>query len=520
VKRFTIFITVVNFVFLFLLWLCPFWPRELWWLVNLIQISPLYLLFVPLFLIFVPVFYFHLWKMLLLQLLSLLILLFGVMGFQFNIASSEWIASRSDTNIRVLSMNIGKDREVGIRFNYEKFIQLVKDTKPDIIALQEAGNPSLLKMIKDAFPGDTWYGSFKEGFSIVSKMEINDQEMDWNGRRGAIRRYQIKDKDHVITFFNVHFMTPRSGFEALLTNGFSGIDKMKEITAVQRKEASMASRIIGLNANIIIAGDFNMSSIHPIYRKNWSKFLDAFSQRGFGFGYTKYLLFHGVRIDHILSNSNWKIINAMVGPSLDCDHRPLIVDLKFIGQSGGDTMTKKSPAKGENEYILNNLDLFHYENFETDTGDFESYGTGKLIIDYENTYSRGNSLKVKGRPGSENLKAGIEFNLWNLEKYEILSFSYKIPKKTPVCVKVKTRFNDWLCLGGTMASQCRDINGDTFIRLIDDNQWHEIDINVNNLVKSVLPALNYLLEFQFTIDQAFNEKNFFWIDDFRITGGI
>ncbi|MCK5341767.1 MAG: endonuclease/exonuclease/phosphatase family protein, partial [Candidatus Heimdallarchaeota archaeon] len=331
------------------------------------------------------------------------------MGFQFNIVSGEWAASRSDANIRVLSMNIGRDREVGIRFNYEKFIELIKDTKPDIIALQEAGNPSLLRMIEKAFPSDTWHGSFKEGFSIISKMEMNDQEMDWDGRRGAIRKYQIKNRDHVITFFNVHFMTPRPGFEALLTNGFSGIDMMKRITEVQRKEASMASRAIGSNANIIIAGDFNMSSIHPIYRKNWSSFLDAFSQKGFGFGYTKYLLFHGVRIDHVLCSSNWKIINAMVGPSLDCDHRPLIVDLKFIGRSGGNEITKELPGKGGNESILDDWNLFHYENFKMDAGSFESYGTGKLIVDYEDTYLRGNSLKIKRRSDSKDLKAGIKF---------------------------------------------------------------------------------------------------------------
>ena len=110
----------------------------------------------------------------------------------------------------------------------------------------------------------------------------------------------------------------------------------------------------------------------------------------------------------------------------------------------------------------------------------------------------------------------MAFNLWDLERYGVLSFSYKIPDNVPVCVKVETRFGDWITLGGTQKSQCEGAIAKDFISLLADNQWHEADINVREAVNSLLLAVKYLEALQFTIDHPLSENNVFWLDDLRV----
>jgi vancomycin resistance protein VanJ len=505
-------VTVLYMVLIGVLALIPFWPPRLWWLANLLQLLPLGLVLIPLFMLVIPTLALRLWKTLLLQLLGLFITIFFIMGYVVNFPAGA-DNDQSGERLRVLSMNIGKDKDIGIHFNADKFVKLIAEINPDIIALQESGDATLFHKIKQALPNELWYGASDNGLSLMSKMPIEPQELDNKGLSGTVRKFRLRAKDQLITFFNIHLMTPRYGIEAVITNGFDGINYLKQVTVEQSRQVQEVIAAIKQNSNVIIAGDFNMTTLHPLFHKSWSKFTDAFSNRGKGMGATKYLLFHGVRIDHILSDANWQVISARVGPPLDSDHRPTIVDLKFVGKPN---IPPAPPVAETSAPTPDYSNSYHYENFEITRGSFDSYGSGDLFVDFESRDQRGNSLRIKMPDSAGSVKAGIKFDNWNFEKYSVIGFSYRIPEKTPVCVKVQTEFGDWLCLAGTIESQCTGAKPMNFVHLFDDNQWHQVTIDTRELVKSLLPALKTLAEVQFTIDRSSQEYNYFWIDDFVI----
>ena len=81
----------------------------------------------------------------------------------------------------------------------------------------------------------------------------------------------------------------------------------------------------------ILAGDFNMPVESTIYRRYWSRYRNAFTWAGTGFGYSKQTeirgYVYGTRIDHILTDGHWRALRCYLGPDLGSDHLPLVADL-------------------------------------------------------------------------------------------------------------------------------------------------------------------------------------------------
>ena len=509
------FIKFITFLYLgILIIFCgsPYWPERFWWIANVFQVAPLWVLYIPLCMVAAISFFLRIWKMVLIQVLSFLVIFIGIMGFEFSFQPLKGKIKRSDSNsIRIVSANLGE------RADFKTFLNIVSNINPDVLVLQEVDS-SHRNIIHRMFSSDKWRMSFNGHLAVISRLNIISTEFKdrrflggWGPMAG---RYELESPFGIICLFNVHFKTPRKGIDPLMEKGIAGIKKTKEVTSLQEMESSIISQWASSSRNVWVAGDFNMREKNPIYRRYWSNFSNAFSKAGFGFGYTKYTSWHGARIDHVLYDSNWKVRNVAVGQDFKGDHRPLIVDLDFIGESDDSLIVKKDEAVKQVD--LEGKDYFVFERFESSVGNFVSSGAGKLSVDYAISYLHGNTLKIKSKPMPDSTGAGIKFNLWALNDYKIVSFSYRIPAHVPVGLRVKTRFNDWIYLGGTPASQCTDIKSKNLIRLIDDDKWHEIEIDVKSLVGSVLPALKYLKEIQFYIHENRYEGDKFWIDDFRI----
>lgn len=502
----------IYFAFLILFCFLPFCPEGFWWLANLFQIAPLWVLFFPLYALYILDGFRKQKGGTYVYIIFSLVILIGIMGFQVNPRIRDWSQERSQSSVRVFSMNIGFDRDIGQRIDMNKLIKFIGETNPDIITLQEVGDPKILKSVQDVLPNETWYGTFEKGFTLISKFKIKDSQIRsrgfFNDGGSVVGKHELISKDKSITFFNVHLDTPRWGVEAILSDKLDAVDKMKIITARQERESASTSAWASSSQNVIVSGDFNMRDVNPIYRTYWSKFSNAFSKVGFGLGYTKYTRRHGVRIDHVLFDSDWKAIKAYVGPDLNSDHRPLVVDLEFVGEKkvAERIQAEELPAK----------DYFALEQFETTLGRFKRAQYQEIKIDAGNTYLRGSSLKIQSLPTSKTISVAVDLADWNLADHSNISFSYRIPKDTPVALRVKTRFDDLICLGGTTNSQCPDTIVKHPVNLIDDDEWHEVNLNVGGYVREILPELKYMKEFQFYIHENRHLGDKFWIDDFRV----
>ncbi|MCA9407391.1 MAG: endonuclease/exonuclease/phosphatase family protein [Candidatus Omnitrophica bacterium] len=437
-----------------------------------------------------------------------MVFLFGVMGYQL---PSGKPSLKSSYKIRVLTVNLGEGGEIN------KVAQHIEKIKPDIIAFQEVEHFQRAQ-IQGAVP-EGWEVVFDEHLGVASHFKIRDFETknrrflgDWGG---VVGRAELNaGRIGVINFFTVHLDSPREGVEALIRERFKGIVEMQKVTEDQIAESILAAKWAGSFENVIVAGDFNMLDANPIYHKYWSHFRNAFAQGGVGFGYTKHTRWHGVRIDHILTDKNWRILSAQVGPSFGGDHHPVSSEIIFNGK------LLEQPLKDEETVSLmvpSGIKIFILEEFEENPGLFTKFSEAELSVDRNEKFKHGKTLKIQSEALLDSLSTGIHLERLMLEQFSKMSFSYKIPKGLAVGMRVQTQFDDWICIGGTSSDLCPHPKSKQAFNFVDDNQWHEISVDLKTLVQSLLPAVKYIKAIQFYVHKTNSLFDQFWIDDFMIT---
>ena len=159
---------------------------------------------------------------------------------------------------------------------------------------------------------------------------------------------------------------------------------------------------------------------------------------------------------------------------------------------------------------------YAFENFNDSVGDFSAPNDTLVNTDKTNVYQEGNTLQVKATASPSNLSAEIALDSWSVEDYPVISFAYRIPEATPVGMRVQTEFGDWVCIGGTKAYQCDGKPSALSFSLIDDDQWHRVDISAKDSIREVLAQVKRLKAFQFFTAGNAQKNNEFWIDDFQI----
>ncbi len=107
---------------------------------------------------------------------------------------------------------------------------------------------------------------------------------------------------------------------------------------------------------------------------------------------------------------------------------------------------------------------------------------------------------------------------WDIDRYPIVRFDYRIPEGVPVAIEV-TPFAaperpGGFILGGTESRPTRGEVLDVY-PLIDDGQWHTITIDVRD-AREAYPELEHLRQFMFYTDWREDEGQEFWFDNFSI----
>jgi vancomycin resistance protein VanJ len=243
-----------------------------------------------------------------------------LMGFRLAIPSSE--PQRGD--LRLLTFNVHRQH-----VDVAAFAQVVEEMQPDVIAVQDWS--TALK--KKLFAGDEWHTHQVGELFVASRFPIgevtplafNDSDGVPKAERGAAAAFELKTPQGTICLINLHLASPHTALNSLSDD--SGTELKRNALRRWSESEAVRSTVDGINRPVVLAGDFNTTDDSPIFREHWQGFADAFTERGFGFGYT-YLNTHTqFRIDHVLSDSSWRTVRATVGPEAGSPHRPLIVDL-------------------------------------------------------------------------------------------------------------------------------------------------------------------------------------------------
>lgn len=228
--------------------------------------------------------------------------------------------------LRVLTCNTGPD------YDPVALAKLIIDEDIDVAALQEG---EVKRQFLDLLP-EPWRVYSSEGISLISRYEALDRKVlargDPPSHATVVFAVELDTPGQPVDFAAIHLYTPRRGLEAVNETLLQWPRRMRANIEFRAHESEAAARWAAKRSpTLILAGDFNLPPESCIFRRDWSRYTDAFpvAGRGYGytFGYTSSGWWYGIRIDHILAGDGWRVERAWVGPHVGADHRPVIAEL-------------------------------------------------------------------------------------------------------------------------------------------------------------------------------------------------
>ncbi len=254
-----------------------------------------------------------------------LIVIGPVMGFQFGWPPLS--GERQDRDIQVVSFNARGGRTL-----VRSPTTLVADWGADVIAFQECG-----RGVGAAFAqASEWHVDTRSGLCLVSRFEIVEvtemerEALEWAGGSGVVATCELDVDGTPLYITNLHLETPRAGFEMIRAGRLrEGIPKVREKSFLRGIELRRARAWIdGFSGPHIVLGDFNTPPESRPYRQAWAGWQNTFSLVGSGLGRTRINGWIRVRIDHILANEEWQVIEAWVEEDVGSDHLPIVARLR------------------------------------------------------------------------------------------------------------------------------------------------------------------------------------------------
>jgi endonuclease/exonuclease/phosphatase (EEP) superfamily protein YafD len=332
-------------------WLLLWQGGDRWWFATLMLFGPRWIYGLPLIAL-VPAALKVRRRLLLPLALSAGVVAEPIMGFCL---PWQTLGRSDEPTLRVLSWNVQEHAA-----DTATLAALIAATNPDVVALQEC----CPNCEQPTWPAG-WHVHRQGHLVTASHYPIETVEFsqrrwppsEWPPTNGL--RCVIQTPNHRIGFVNIHLRTPREGLSAVLSrrtlvSPSKSAALLEEIEYRRLESEELQAWISQFPGPLVIAGDFNMPADSAIYRRTWSKYTDAFSAAGCGFGHTKHTqvlgLTYGARIDHILAGPGWRPCRAWTGPDSGSDHLPLLADLVWTDLAPSSvraTASEPLPSQGE-----------------------------------------------------------------------------------------------------------------------------------------------------------------------------
>jgi len=205
---------------------------------------------------------------------------------------------------------------------------LVDETGPDVVALQEWRTGLESAVLSER----GWHTHRVPGLFLASRYPIRRFDHLGNqstGVQGSVGRYELDTPAGVVTVFSLHLASPREGLgEAVKGHAeLNAVAENSELRWVQsRAVAEAAARTAG---PLVLVGDFNTPPPSAIFREVWGRYRNAFSDAGWGWGYTFWARISAVRIDHIFLGGGGHATRCWIGPNIGSPHRPVLADVAW-----------------------------------------------------------------------------------------------------------------------------------------------------------------------------------------------
>lgn len=227
------------------------------------------------------------------------------------------------------------------------FLQEVHGTKDygDRQRIQDA--------LGDRLPHSAWYippRDTKFGLGIVSRFPLREiRSVDLPAPPGgacspaAVLTAKARVRQSTVRLATTHLCPPRMPWESRRV-GIRRRDVRRELSwmeVVRRYGHARRAQLIYLRVMaeggldpFILAGTLNTTPASLDIRRLSRGLRDAYSERGYGFGFTRYVGFFGARTDHIFATPNVRARSAQVKEVEATDHRPVEAALEIPPDEG------------------------------------------------------------------------------------------------------------------------------------------------------------------------------------------
>jgi hypothetical protein len=302
--------------------LLPWWPHSPFFasIKYILLFTPRWLFISTLFILLISLRNLLRWQKVILP--FLFFISFQYLDVGIDLSYNKTFNKTFNKKISIITANIGSGGK-------EKNIQLLlKYYQPDILLLQDAPNFSF----KDLTDNYQFFECSGE-LCIISKYpfkKTNQLNRSIVGGWGSFAIFYELSIDELtyINIANVHLQSVRSTLVDIAKGNLS-YSKITQLENNKHIESGLLGSWINNNPFSIVAGDFNMTVNENIYYENFSSLSNALSIAGNGFKHTLSTLGLYLRIDHILFNDSFDIVDAKVIESLGGDHLPVMVTLSI-----------------------------------------------------------------------------------------------------------------------------------------------------------------------------------------------
>jgi endonuclease/exonuclease/phosphatase (EEP) superfamily protein YafD len=234
----------------------------------------------------------------------------------------------ADRDITVVTFNIG-----GASFRSGPG-ELLAEWAADVAAIQECGHPFSAAIYE--LRGWHVYAQSEGSQCLLSRfpiLETHVMDAEVIGRAGGsglVVSHLLQGDRGTFWITNVHLETPREGL-LLLRDGRvgEGVDVLERDMYLREIEQRRARTFAGQRSGRhIVVGDFNTPPESRFFRTEWRGWTNAFSAVGRGLGATRLSGWVRARIDHVLVDDSWRVVEARPARDVGSDHLPMIATVR------------------------------------------------------------------------------------------------------------------------------------------------------------------------------------------------
>lgn len=272
-------------------------------------------------------------KLVLLNIISLLLFfLFFDFFYQFSFNTEQ---EQHENSITVLSYNAHWSKSGPARD--KKIVDFIGYNNADIVCFQEFSAIKYKFFVKD-YPHwvktNLMIPNQKSVLAVFSKYPIlNKGYIEFLNSLNNAMFVDIDVDGKIVRVYNVHLESNRTNTMHQLNNISSYKPLITRIFEAEKTRTAQAhlvkEHMDSFDGNVIVAGDFNCTQYASAYLVLKDAMKDTFVEAGKGFGGTYELFNYPFKIDHILVDDAFEVVNHQNFDINLSDHEPVLAEIKF-----------------------------------------------------------------------------------------------------------------------------------------------------------------------------------------------